>query len=363
MPPLAATPSAASSPGQVVIAALLAAAACYWLLPRPRGRSVALGTFTALAAGVVLVSWVVGQFGDPAPAGVGNVLFWLFAAGAVGFAAAFVAQRNPARGAIAFAFVVVSVCGLFLTLAAPFLAAATVIIYAGAIVVTFLFVLMLSQVEGPSDENDRTREPLLGSLAAFAFLGLVLFAQQQAAADPDAPLPARAVTHEERAGLLAAAGHLAAARTAASKEELGEHVRAARERVEAAVGPPAADAKAPPIPDRLAILRDPRSRATARQAEKVRDQARKAFDQVENQMLARPAMTPGEVGQAARPLEPLRAEVLLLAGQGELPARNVANMGYALYADNLLAVEMAGTLLLVAAVGAVSIAGRRGAAT
>ena len=74
------------------------------------------------------------------------------------------------------AFVILSTCGLFLLLAAPFLMAATIIIYAGAIIVTFLFVLMLSHADGPSDENDRTREPLLGSLAGFAFAGLVLFA-------------------------------------------------------------------------------------------------------------------------------------------------------------------------------------------
>ena len=37
-------------------------------------------------------------------------------------------------------------------------------------------------------------------------------------------------------------------------------------------------------------------------------------------------------------------------------------MGYALYADHLLAVELAGTLLLVATIGAVAIAGRRGGA-
>ena len=66
--------------------------------------------------------------------------------------------------------------------------------------------------------------------------------------------------------------------------------------------------------------------------------------------------------QAAAPLVPLRDDVLRLAGQGELPARNVANIGYALFTDHLLAVEMAGALLLVAAVGAVGIAGRKGAA-
>ena len=109
------------------------------------------------------------------PDAVGSVLFWLFSAGALGFGTVLVVQRNPARGAIAFAFVILSTCGLFLLLAAPFLMAATIIIYAGAIIVTFLFVLMLSQTGGPSDENDRSREPLLGALAGFAFAGLVLF--------------------------------------------------------------------------------------------------------------------------------------------------------------------------------------------
>src|SRR5688572_8400238 len=113
----------------------------------------------------------------------------MFAAGALVFGTVLVVQRNPARGAIAFAFVILSTCGLFLLLAAPFLMAATIIIYAGAIIVTFLFVLMLSQQQGPSDENDRTREPLLGSLAGFAFAGLVLFALHQQAAATPPPLP------------------------------------------------------------------------------------------------------------------------------------------------------------------------------
>ena len=50
----------------------------------------------------------------------------------------------------------------------------------------------------------------------------------------------------------------------------------------------------------------------------------------------------------------------LLYGAGELPARNVANLGLLLYADHLLAVELAGTLLLVATIGAVAIAHRKG---
>ncbi len=43
-----------------------------------------------------------------------------------------------------------------------------------------------------------------------------------------------------------------------------------------------------------------------------------------------------------------------------LPAANVAGLGKSLFTDYLLAVELAGTLLLVATIGAIVIAGRRG---
>jgi hypothetical protein len=58
----------------------------------------------------------------------------------------------------------------------------------------------------------------------------------------------------------------------------------------------------------------------------------------------------------------LRDEVVLLHGVGLLPARNVANLGYLLYSEHLLAIELAGTLLLVAVVGAIAVAHRRGVA-
>src|SRR5687767_974357 len=142
------------------------------------------------------------------PDAVGTVLFILFSLGALVFGTVLVVQRNPARGAIAFAFVILSTSGLFLLLAAPFLMAATIIIYAGAIIVTFLFVLMLSQSAGPSDENNRSREPLYGSFAGFAFVGLVLFTlyQSSLASAPPEPgqlqagehLPAQVVTADER---------------------------------------------------------------------------------------------------------------------------------------------------------------------
>ena len=53
--------------------------------------------------------------------------------------------------------------------------AATIIIYAGAIIVTFLFVLMLAQQEGPSDADARSREPMLASAIGFVLLGALLY--------------------------------------------------------------------------------------------------------------------------------------------------------------------------------------------
>src|SRR5262249_39772043 len=104
-----------------------------------------------------------------------TILFYAFSGIAIVAAVLLVTHRNPARAALAFALVVLSTCGLFLLLAAPFLTAATVIIYAGAIVVTFLFVLMLAQQEGPSDADLRSREPMLASVAGFILLGTLLY--------------------------------------------------------------------------------------------------------------------------------------------------------------------------------------------
>src|SRR5262249_53292424 len=98
---------------------------------------------------------------------------------AILFAGLMITARNPARSALAFAMVVLSTCGLFLLLAAPFLTAATIIIYAGAIIVTFLFVIMLSQQGGPSNANLRTREPALATAAGSVLLTTLLIGLQR----------------------------------------------------------------------------------------------------------------------------------------------------------------------------------------
>jgi NADH-quinone oxidoreductase subunit J len=56
--------------------------------------------------------------------------------------------------------------------------AATIIVYAGAIIVTFIFLIMLAQQHGSSDADARSREPLLASLTGFLLLAALVCALQ-----------------------------------------------------------------------------------------------------------------------------------------------------------------------------------------
>jgi NADH:ubiquinone oxidoreductase subunit 6 (subunit J) len=376
--------------GQIALAAMLAVAGFVFLLPRPKGRALKEGIASLIASVAVFVAWLSNTFGRPMPDAVGTVLFCLFAAGALGFGVVLVVQKNPARGAIAFAFVILSTCGLFLLLAAPFLMAATIIIYAGAIIVTFLFVLMLSHAQGPSNENDRTREPLFGSLAGFAFTGLVLFALYltQLGNDPlkapnveiqptrpDQRLPVAVLTNTERMFLAAAIAkletvdeHVAASQSAAAIDYF-ENIRAELAWV---VGSDSRSQegsirfrleKAPTAPgEKFAdVRRDQQSQAVLRQAEVVRRRNEQTADALEN--LSSPGPNKPTLESVKAAFHALRDDVLLLYGSGELPARNVGNIGYLLFTNHLLAVELAGALLLVATIGAIAIAQRKGAAS
>jgi NADH-quinone oxidoreductase subunit J len=91
------------------------------------------------------------------------LLFILFAGLAIGCAVSMVVQRNPLYSAISLIGVFISLAALYIMLAAPFIAAVQVIVYAGAIMVLVVFVIMLLNVE--EEERRRTR---LGFLVPFA---------------------------------------------------------------------------------------------------------------------------------------------------------------------------------------------------
>src|SRR5437868_5535540 len=98
------------------------------------------------------------------------LLFILFAGMAVGCAISMLAQRNPLYSAISLIGVFISLACLYVTLAAPFIAAVQVIVYAGAIMVLVVFVIMLLNVEA-EERPMRLRSliPIAVGLAAILF--------------------------------------------------------------------------------------------------------------------------------------------------------------------------------------------------
>ncbi|HEX5875250.1 MAG TPA: NADH-quinone oxidoreductase subunit J [Pyrinomonadaceae bacterium] len=97
-----------------------------------------------------------------------TLLFILFGALAIGCALAMVAQRNPLYSAISLIGVFISLACLYVMLAAPFIAAVQVIVYAGAIMVLVVFVIMLLNVEEEERSPRRLKflVPLAVGLAA-----------------------------------------------------------------------------------------------------------------------------------------------------------------------------------------------------
>ena len=116
------------------------------------------------------------------------LLFILFAGLAIGCAISMVAQRNPLYGAISLIGVFISLACLYVTLAAPFIAAVQVIVYAGAIMVLVVFVIMLLNVEQeePGPLRLRSLVPIAIGLAAilFAEAVFIIFFVQASPATP-----------------------------------------------------------------------------------------------------------------------------------------------------------------------------------
>ena len=100
-------------------------------------------------------------------------LFFLFAALTLGGALGVVLARNPVHNALFLVLTLVSVAVLFLLQDAQLVAAVQIIVYAGAIVVLFLFVIMLLGVDRP----DTFEEPLPFQRPVALALGALVLAE------------------------------------------------------------------------------------------------------------------------------------------------------------------------------------------
>jgi NADH-quinone oxidoreductase subunit J len=107
-----------------------------------------------------------------------SLVFYPFAALAVVSALGVVTLRNPTRALLSLIVTMFSLAVLFLLLKAYFIAMVHLIVYAGAVLVLFLFVIMLLGIKAKeANVFEETRKGFL-ALACFvptAFLGLLLF--------------------------------------------------------------------------------------------------------------------------------------------------------------------------------------------
>ena len=102
-----------------------------------------------------------------------TVAFWLFSALAIVSALAMVTRRNPVAAALWLVNVMFALAALYVMLGAHFLGAAQVLVYAGAIMVVFVFVVMLLNL----GENDVKEQRSMGVAVAASVTACLLAAE------------------------------------------------------------------------------------------------------------------------------------------------------------------------------------------
>jgi NADH-quinone oxidoreductase subunit J len=229
--PLAAG-GAAPSPGSVVppvvilVMCLAAGVGTVMMLPSRRETPVRkMGAAVVVGAALILAALLVHKGAQSGGGGGMGLYFWIFSAVALLGALRVVTHTRPVYSALYFVLTVFATAGLFILLWAEFMAAALVLIYAGAILVTYVFVIMLastaapapgtgsgaraasdspadgdgvsngdgdtaaryesSSADGPAaarpslaglaDEDAVSREPLIAAAVGFALMGVLLF--------------------------------------------------------------------------------------------------------------------------------------------------------------------------------------------
>jgi NADH-quinone oxidoreductase subunit J len=155
------------------------------LLPSPYHPSWRkLGGAILTAAGLILLAAVLRHTAQLQQPGAHTIYFWIFSAIALFGAVRVITHRQPVYSALYFVLTVFASAGLFVLLNAEFMAAALVIIYAGAILITYVFVIMLAvQAVTPdsatpaqlmADYDNRSRDPFIASAIGFALMGVLL---------------------------------------------------------------------------------------------------------------------------------------------------------------------------------------------
>jgi len=145
-------------------------------VPRRKFQASLVGGVIA-ATGVGLLIVALGGASLAREEGLPSPAFHLLAIIALGSCLQVITHRRPVYAALYFILSILSTAGLYILLAAEFMAFALVIIYAGAILITYLFVIMLasqsrveSEEEGMAEYDAIGRGPITATIASFVLL-------------------------------------------------------------------------------------------------------------------------------------------------------------------------------------------------
>lgn len=177
-----------------VLLALGAVGICI-ALPRKGFNPQPVGAIIAAATGglIVLILSIKTRHFLP------NIYFYIFAAISLGAALRVITHKKPVYAALYFILTILSSAGLFVILSATFLAFALIIVYAGAILITYLFVIMLA-TQSPSEEDlevladydAAAREPVAGAFVGFLLVAVLTTMMFRGVGDLPPPGPADA---------------------------------------------------------------------------------------------------------------------------------------------------------------------------
>ncbi|MGB9687751.1 NADH-quinone oxidoreductase subunit J [Thermogutta sp.] len=147
---------------------LLTLAGLFWALPWGTDRRRAPG-WILVASGLVMMASLIPSFGGF----LARSVLWGMTLVTLGSAVAMITSLRPLYSALWFGMTVLGTAGLILYHGAEFVSMALIVVYIGAILVVFLFLIMLDEPRGQAGFNRRSWEPFIASLAGVVLIGLV----------------------------------------------------------------------------------------------------------------------------------------------------------------------------------------------
>ncbi|MEY2488628.1 MAG: NADH-quinone oxidoreductase subunit [Verrucomicrobiota bacterium] len=133
-----------------------------------------------------------------------SFLFWIFALVMLGFGAAVVINRNPIASALSLVVCFMGLSALFMSLDAFFIGIIQVLVYAGAVMVLFLFIIMLLDLRAETRRKTNVVAVVGGSAVALVFFLQIylVVGQLGAAKQPFPPLSSPKIDDVHSVGLL-----------------------------------------------------------------------------------------------------------------------------------------------------------------